>query len=72
MKNKYSKKQLEELYNCKIFREADEEFWIWIAQGLPFTENGKDNLFTSAMGWDLDELHEHIREEIRDSCIVFG
>ncbi len=73
MKNKYSKKQLEELYNCKIFKDSgtDEEHLFWIAQGLPFTENGEDNLFTSAMGWDLDELHENIREEIRDSCIVF-
>ena len=29
------------------------------------------NLFTYADGWDLDELHENIREVIREHCIVF-
>ena len=53
MKNKYSKKQLEELYNCEIFKDTE------------------DILFTYADGWDLNELHENIREEIRKSVIVF-
>lgn len=42
-----------------------------MAQGLPFTENSEDKLFTHADGWDLDELHENIRTEIRESVIVF-
>ena len=43
MKNKYSKKQLEELYNCKIFKDTgfDSDLKFWVAQGLPFTEDGK-------------------------------
>lgn len=73
MKNKYSKKQLEELYNCEIFKDTgfDSDLKFWVAQGLPFTENGEDFLFTYADGWDLDELHENIREAIRENCIVF-
>lgn len=56
MKNKYSKKQLEELYNCEIFKDTgfDSCTKFWVAQGLPFTEDGED-----------------IREEIRKSTIVF-
>ena len=73
MKNKYSKKQLEELYNCEIFKDTgfDSCTKFWVAQGLPFTEDGEDSLFTYADGWDLDELHENIREAIRKSVIVF-
>lgn len=74
MKNKYSKKQLEELYNCTIFKvdtSFDSDLKFWVAQGLPFTEDGEDILFTYADGWDLNELHENIREEIRKSVIVF-
>ena len=73
MKNKYSKKQLEELYNCEIFKDTgfDSCTKFWVAQGLPFTEDGEDILFTYADGWDLNELHENIREEIRKSVIVF-
>ena len=44
---------------------------FWVAQGLPFTEDGGDCLFVHADGWDLDELHENIREAIREHCIVF-
>ena len=68
MKNEYSKKQLEELYNCTIFRDTgfDSGLKFWVAQGLPFTESGEDKLFTHADGWDLDELHENIRTEIRE------
>ena len=42
MKNKYSKKQLEELYNCEIFKDTgfDSCTKFWVAQGLPFTEDG--------------------------------
>lgn len=73
MHNKYSKKQLEELYNCKISKDFgfDDGHLFYVAQGLPFTENGEDFLFTYADGWDLDELHENIRESIRENCIVF-
>lgn len=74
MQNKYSRKQLEELYNCKIFKTTtcDEDNYVfWAAQGLPFTENGEDKLFGDACGWDLDELHEDIRNAIRETCIVF-
>ena len=45
--------------------------YFWVAQGLPFTEDGGDCLFIHADGWDLDELHENIREAIREHCIVF-
>lgn len=73
MHNKYSKKQLEELYNCKIDKDFgfDDGHLFWVARGLPFTENGEDFLFTYADGWDLGELHENIREAIRENCIVF-
>ena len=74
MQNKYSRKQLEELYNCKIFKTTtcDEDNYVfWAAQGLPFTENGENRLFGDACGWDLDELHEDIRNAIRETCIVF-
>lgn len=73
MKNKYTKKQLEELYNCTIFKDTgfDSNLKYWVAQGLPFTEDGEDSLFTHADGGDLDELHENIREAIRKSVIVF-
>lgn len=73
MQNKYSKKQLEELYNCEIFKDSgfDNSHLFWIAHGLPLTEDGEDILFTYADGWDLNELHENIREAIREHCIVF-
>jgi ATP-dependent Lon protease len=73
LQNKYSKKQLEELYNCDIFKDSgfDDSHLFWVAQGLPFTEDGDDCLFVHADGWDLDELHENIREAIREHCIVF-
>ena len=51
---------------------CDEDNYVfWAAQGLPFTENGEDKLFGDACGWDLDELHEDIRNAIRETCIVF-
>ena len=36
MKNKYSKKQLEELYNCTIFKDTgfDSDLKFWVAHGL--------------------------------------
>ena len=44
MKNKYSKKQLEELYNCEIFKDTgfDSDLKFWVAQGLSFTEETAD------------------------------
>ncbi len=73
MQNKYSKKQLEELYNCEIFKDSgfDNSHLFWTAHGLLLTEDGEDILFTYADGWDLSELHENIREAIREHCIVF-
>ena len=73
LQNKYSKKQLEELYNCDIFKDSgfDDSHLFWVAQGLPFTEDGDDCLFVHADGWDLNELHENIRAAIRGHCIVF-
>lgn len=73
MKNKYSKKQLEELYNCEIFKDSgfDDNHLFWVAQGQSYTEDGDDYLFIYADGWDLDELHENIRKAIRENCIVF-
>ncbi len=74
MRNKYSKKQLEELYNCEIFKDSaglDDGYLFWVAQGLSFTEDGDDYLFTYADGNDLNELHENIRKAIREHCIVF-
>lgn len=48
MENKYSRKQLEELYNCSISKDFgfDDDHLFWVAQGLPITEDGEDNLFT--------------------------
>lgn len=73
MENKYSKKQLEELYNCEIFKDFgfDDSHLFWVVQGLPLTENGDDYLFTYADGWDLNELHENIRNAILEECIEF-
>ena len=53
MQNKYSKKQLEELYNCEIFKDSgfDNSHLFWTAHGLPLTEDGEDILFTYADGW---------------------
>ena len=62
MQNKYSKKQLEELYNCDIFK--DSELGLWVAQMIQFTEEEADCLFVHTSGHDLDELHENIRKKI--------
>lgn len=53
MKNKYSKKQLEELYNCEIFKDTgfDSCIKFWVAQGLPFTEDGEAKAFYNAAAW---------------------
>ena len=59
----------------QIFKETvrrfDNSHLFWTAHGLPLTEDGEDILFTYADGWDLNELHENIREAIREHCIVF-
>ena len=70
MQNKYSKKQIEELYNCDIFK--DSELGLWVAQRLQFTEDEEDCLFVHISGQDLDELHENIRKKIRNHCWNFG
>ena len=62
MINKYSKKQIEELYNCDIFKDSD--LGLWVAQAVQFTEDEEDCLFVHATGQDLDELHENIRRKI--------
>lgn len=73
MRNKYSKKQLEELYHCEIFKTAacdGNGYLFWFARGLPFTEDSEDRLFSDACGWDLNELHEDIRASILEESIV--
>ena len=62
MKEKYSKKQLEEIYNCEINKElgVDNQLY-WVAKGLPIKE-AKGSLFARADGLTLDELHKNIRE----------
>lgn len=59
MKCKYTKKQLEEIYNCKISK-TDEG--LYVADGLP--DNTGNKIFGYADGWNLDELHESIREDL--------
>ena len=58
---------------CDFSKESrfDSSYLFWGAHGLTLTEDGEDSLFTYANGWDLDELHENIREAIREHCIVF-
>ena len=71
MKEHYSKKQLEELYNCDIFKDNgfDDSHQFWVAHGQELTEGGEDELFIYADGWTLDELHENIREAIYERVI---
>ena len=72
MENKYSKKQLEELYNCQIFKDNgfDDSHLFWTVHGLPI-DSKDDNtiLFEYADGWDLNELHENIRERILEESL---
>ena len=70
MKNKYSKKQLEELYNCEIFK--DSELGLWVAQAVQFTDDEADCFFVQASGHDVDELHENIRKKIRNHAYFKG
>ena len=70
MQNKYSKKQIEELYNCDIFKDSD--LGLWVAQGLQFTEDEEGCIFVHASGQDLDELHENIRKKIRNHAYLKG
>lgn len=74
MQNKYSKKQLEELYCCHIFKSTgfeDSGSTFWIAEGLPIEKNNDNQLFSSASGFTLEELHEEIRQRIKAHCIKF-
>lgn len=73
MQNKYSKKQLEELYNCDVSKIQVLMIVIcfWWHRAYRLQKMGDDCLFVHANGWDLDELHENIREAIREHCIVF-
>lgn len=65
MDQHYTKKQLEELYHCEIFKdtgfESNQQFWT--AHGMPLKDYDEP-IFTYASGWTLDELHEDIREQI--------
>ena len=76
MQNKYSKKQLEELYNCDIFKDSgfDDSRLFWVAQGLPFTEDGDNCLFVHADGWDLEKQLEGIVSYLMEnkSKVNFG
>lgn len=66
MNNKYSKKQLEELYNCEITKNVS----IYIAYGHNLTENKNDALFDQASGSTLEFLHDNIREKIYEKWIL--
>ena len=75
MEQHYSKKQLEELYNCQIFKDAgfDDNHQFWTAHGEPLDKQlDGSELFIYADGWTLDELHENIREEIYGTCLTFA
>ena len=74
MEQKYSKKQLEELYNCTIFKDTgfDDSHQFRTAHGNPLYEDSDNALFTYADGWDLKELHENIREAIMNETIKVG
>ena len=70
MENKYSKKQIEELYNCEIFKDSD--LGLWVAQAVQFTDDEEDCFFVQASGHDVDELHENIRKKIRNHAYLKG
>ena len=70
MQNKYSKKQIEELYNCEIFKDSD--LGLWVAQAVQFTDDEDDCFFVQATGHDVDELHENIRKKIRNHAYFKG
>lgn len=65
MQQKYSKKQLEELYHCTIFKDSgfDDSHLFWTAHGRTL-QDFDEPIFEYAAGWTLDELHENIRGEI--------
>lgn len=66
MINKYTKKQLEELYVCSINTDSgfDNPSKYLVALGNPINENG-DVLFEYADGWTIAELHNNIRNRIK-------
>ena len=66
MNQKYTKKQLEELYICSIHSDSgfDSSIKYLVALGNPINENG-DMLFEYADGWTLTELHDNIRKRIK-------
>lgn len=72
MEQHYTKKQLEELYNCEIFKDSIEEGSFLVAYGLPLNKESDDNLFSQASGFTLDELHEDIREQVYQSSLIFS
>jgi len=66
MNQKYTKKQLEELYVCSIHSDSgfDSSTKYLVALGNPINDNG-DVLFEYADGWTLAELHDNIRKRIK-------
>lgn len=70
MECKYSKKQLEEIYNCEIFKDFgfDDSHLFWVANGLPI-EGTDEYLFDYVDGWTLDELHENIRKAMFNTIL---
>lgn len=66
MNQKYTKKQLEELYMCSISSDSgfDSSTKYLVALGNPINDNG-DMLFEYADGWTLAELHDNIRKRIK-------
>ena len=59
MKEKYTKKQIEEIYNCKV-NKTEEGFYTAVGKS---DETG-NKWFGYADGWTLDELHDDIRESL--------
>ena len=66
MNNKYTKKQLEELYICSISLDSgfDSSTKYLVALGNPINKDG-DVLFEYADEWTLSELHDNIRKRIK-------
>lgn len=70
MINKYTKKQLEELYMCSISSDSgfDSSTKYLVALGNPINEDG-DVLFEYADGWTIAELHDNIRKRIKHELL---
>ena len=72
MNQKYTKKQLEELYMCSISKDNgfDNPHTYLVALGIPINLND-DVLFDYADGWTLSELHDNIRMRIKHESLDY-